>query len=204
MILEPQKTALVCIEFQNDFTSPGGVLHDAVKGVMDSTSMLEKTAKAAAAARAHGAKVLHVPITFTDDYRELPKEPYGILAGVKNGGAFKQSGWGGQICEAMTPAADDIIVDGKRGLCGFATTNLDFILRQNKIENVVLAGFLTNCCVESTMRAAYEKGFNVFTLKDCCAATSEEEHAAAVKYTFPMFSTPIDQEGFLRRLGDSN
>lgn len=29
----------------------------------------------------------------------------------------------------------------------------------------------TNCCVESTMRAAYEAGFNVITLTDCCAAT---------------------------------
>ena len=51
------------------------------------------------------------------------------------------------------------MVEGKRGLDGFATTNLDFILRSRKIENVAIAGFLTNCCVESTMRTAYELGY---------------------------------------------
>ena len=59
----------------------------------------------------------------------------------------------------MKPAKDDIICKGKIGLCGFQSTNLDFILRQNNVKNVVLGGFLTNCCVESTMRSAYERGY---------------------------------------------
>jgi nicotinamidase-related amidase len=44
----------------------------------------------------------------------------------------------------MKPADTDVIVEGKRGLCGFASTNLRFILSQNRIENVVLAGFLVS------------------------------------------------------------
>jgi nicotinamidase-related amidase len=44
----------------------------------------------------------------------------------------------------MKPADADVIVQGKRGLCGFASTNLRFILSQNRIENVVLAGFLVS------------------------------------------------------------
>jgi nicotinamidase-related amidase len=61
----------------------------------------------------------------------------------------------------MKPKEGDLIVKGKSGLCGFQSTNLDFLLRQNDIKNVVLAGFLTNCCVESTMRTAYEYGYRV-------------------------------------------
>jgi nicotinamidase-related amidase len=49
--------------------------------------------------------------------------------------------------EGMQPSTEDVVVEGKRGLCAFASTNLDFQLRQNGIENLVLAGFLTNCCV---------------------------------------------------------
>ena len=41
--MDPKKTALVLIEFQNDFTTPGGTLHDAVKGVMDKNNMLNNT-----------------------------------------------------------------------------------------------------------------------------------------------------------------
>ncbi|NJM08671.1 isochorismatase family protein [Candidatus Gracilibacteria bacterium] len=49
------------------------------------------------------------------------------------------------------------------------------ILRQRGIANVALGGFLTNCCVESTKRTAYELGYTVVTLTDCTATTSEEE-----------------------------
>ena len=46
---------------------------------------------------------------------------------------------------------------------------------------VAIAGFLTNCCVESTMRTAYEKGFDVYTLTDCTATVSEDEQRMKAK-----------------------
>ena len=94
----------------------------------------------------------------------------------------------------MTPQEGDLVVKGKSGLCGFHSTNLDFLLRQNDIMNVVLAGFLTNCCVESSMRTAYEHGYKVYTLKDCCAATSIAGQEAAFEHTFGMFSIPTTSD----------
>ena len=79
----------------------------------------------------------------------------------------------------MKPLKGDIVVNGKRGLDGFPGTDPESHLVKKKIETVVLSatasgekltcsrrrdrfahrsGFLTNCCVESTMRTAYEKG----------------------------------------------
>ena len=133
--LSPNKTALVLIEFQNDFTTEGGKLHEAVKPVMDASNMLANTVNLVAQARAKGIKIVHVPITFSDSYKELAASPYGILGNVKAGKCFPASGWGGQFCEALTPDPDDLIVEGKRGLCGFSSTNLDFLLRQNDIDN---------------------------------------------------------------------
>ena len=68
------------------------------------------------------------------------------------------------------------------------------------IETVALAGFLSNCCVESTMRTAYEKGFNTITLTDCCATTSAEGHKSATEGTFGMFSSPMTGEEFLKKI----
>ncbi|GFR48526.1 hypothetical protein Agub_g10421 [Astrephomene gubernaculifera] len=201
--MDPITTAIVCIEFQNEFATPGGKLHDAVKAVMESTNMLEKIKKVTEEARKKGITVIHAPITFSDDYHELSSSPYGILANVKAGGAFKASEWGGAICEAMTPQPGDVVVQGKRGLCGFASTNLDFILRQRGIRTLALSGFLTNCCVESTMRSAYERGYRVITLTDCCAATSQEQHDAAVNFTYPMFSLPMSAEEFLQKMTEA-
>ena len=198
--MDPKHTALVLIEYQNDFTSEGGTLHGAVKPVMEATNMLANTIDTVKQARALGAMIVYAPITFTDDYHELTPEPYGILKGVVDSKSFRKGTWGAEIVDELKPEAQDIVIEGKRGLDGFASTNLDFILRSRGITNIALGGFLTNCCVESTMRTGYEKGYNVITLKDCTATVSEEEQRLAVEKNYPMFSHPMNHDEFLTEL----
>ena len=59
--MDPNKTAVVLVEFQNDFTSPGGALHEAVRGSMEATGMLANAQAAVAAAREAGATIIHAP-----------------------------------------------------------------------------------------------------------------------------------------------
>jgi nicotinamidase-related amidase len=191
MSFDPATTAIVLIEYQNDFTTDGGVLHGAVTEVMDRTGMLENTRRVVEAARAAGATIMHAPITFAAGYNELSKHPYGILKGVVDGSAFVKDSWGAAIVDSLAPQDGDIVVEGKRGLDTFASTNLDFILRSKGITTIILGGFLTNCCVESTMRTGYENGYQVITLTDCTAATSVAEHENAISYDYPMFSKPM-------------
>jgi ureidoacrylate peracid hydrolase len=198
--MDPKSTALVLIEYQNDFTSDGGTLHEAVKPVMEQTNMLANTVETVRQARELGATIVYAPITFTGDYHELSPNPYGILKGVVDSKSFRQGTWGAAIVDALTPEPGDIVVEGKRGLCGFASTNLDFILRSRGISTIALGGFLTNCCVESTMRTGYEKGYEVVTLKDCTATLSEEEQRLAVEKNYPMFSKPMTHDEFLAGL----
>jgi nicotinamidase-related amidase len=200
MSFDPAKTAVVLIEYQNDFTSDGGVLHGAVEAVMESTDMLENTKRVVEAARAAGATVMHAPITFSEGYNELSSHPYGILKGVVDGNAFVKDSWGAAIVDELAPEPGDIVIEGKRGLDTFASTNLDFILRSKGIETIALGGFLTNCCVESTMRTGYEHGYKVVTLNDCVAATSVEEHDNALTYAYPMFSEPMSSSEFIAQL----
>ena len=54
--------------------------------------------------------------------------------------------------DGIRPLEGDYILPDKRGLCGFHGTSLNKHLEANGIKNVVLAGFLTSCCVDSTMR----------------------------------------------------
>mmetsp|Transcript_10096 Transcript_10096/g.18126 ORF Transcript_10096/g.18126 Transcript_10096/m.18126 type:complete len:203 (+) Transcript_10096:206-814(+) len=189
--LNPTETALVLIEYQNEFTSEGGKLHEAVKPCMESNNMLENSSKLMAEMRSKGCTVMHVPIVFEKGHKEIGAVA-GILAGIAEGKTFESETWNAKYHPSMEPAADDINVNGKLGLCGFHSTNLDFLLRQRGIKNVVIGGFLTNCCVESTMRAAYERGFQVYTLKDCTAAMSVEAHEGAFEHSFGLFSTPTN------------
>jgi nicotinamidase-related amidase len=198
--MNPETTAIVLIEYQNDFTTPGGVFHDGVKGVMEKNNMLANSIEVATKGRAAGATIMHAPITFAEGYGELTGTPYGILKGVVDNKAFRKGSWGAAIVDALTPHPEDIVVEGKRGLDAFPSTNLDFILRSKGIRTVALGGFLTNCCVESTMRSAYERGFDVVTLKDCTATLSQEAQDMALTHNFGMFSRPMNHDEFLKLL----
>jgi nicotinamidase-related amidase len=50
------------------------------------------------------------------------------------------------------------------------------------------------------MRTGYEKGYEVITLSDCVAATSNEEHENAIRFDYPMFSDVMTSQGFTDEL----
>jgi len=177
--MNPKTTAVVLIEYQNDFATEGGIFHNAVKEVMHANRMLPNTVKVVTEAREAGATIVHVPISFSGDYHEITPNPYGILKGVVDNKAFRKGTWGVEIIDELKPRTEDIVIEGKRGLCGFQ---------------------LTNCCVESTMRSAYERGFEVITLTDCTAATSKKEQDAALDCDFGMFSHPMTHAKFIEQL----
>ncbi|MEL6183137.1 MAG: cysteine hydrolase family protein, partial [Myxococcota bacterium] len=97
--IDPSRTALVLIEYQNEFTTPGGVLHEAVAPVMKATEMLEKTVALVETARARGVTIMHAPISFAPGYNEITSHPYGILKGVVDGKAFVKGSWGAEIVD---------------------------------------------------------------------------------------------------------
>src|SRR5277367_2546630 len=103
MTLDPSTTAVVLIEYQNEFTTEGGVLHGAVAKVMGETKMLGNTVEVVNALRRKG-----VSITFAAGYNELTKHPYGILKGVVDGKAFVKASWGAAICDPLKPVDGDI------------------------------------------------------------------------------------------------
>src|SRR4029079_5392573 len=133
MPFDPKRTAVVLIEYQNDFTSEGGVLHDAVQDVMERTGMLDNTRRLVEAARAAGATIVHAPITFVQGYGELSQHPYGILKGVVDSTAFVKGEWGADIIDSLSPQEGDVVVEGKRGLDTFTTTKRDFTHRERGI-----------------------------------------------------------------------
>eukprot|EP00804_Cyclotella_cryptica_P023890 CCRYP_010033-RA/>CCRYP_010033-RA protein AED:0.11 eAED:0.11 QI:126/1/1/1/0.5/0.33/3/267/202 len=191
--LNASETALILVEYQNEFLSEGGKLHDPLKPCLEHTNMIENSAKLTKALREKGVCIMHMPIMFSEGTPEIHAN-FGILNGVKEGGAFQDGTWASEFHPSMTPLPGDIIVKGKSGLCGFYSTNLDFLLRQRRIKNVIIGGLLTNCCVESTMRSAYEAGYSVYTLTDCSAAMSVDAHESMFKHNAPLFSTITNSE----------
>ena len=71
---------------------------------------------------------------------------------------------------------------------GFANTDLDFLLKQNGLDHVVLAGMRANTCIESTARYAVELGYHTTMLTDAVGAFNMREMEAAVEIDYPVIS----------------
>lgn len=197
--MKANETAVVLIEFQNEFCKEGGILHDGVKGELSRQKTIENAVKLAEGARNKGALVIHSPFVFNEKYFE-DHQMQGIVKAVADGGAFREGTWGAEIIDELKPQEGDKVVGGKCTLCGFNNTNLDELLKEGDIKNVVIGGFLTNFCVESTARTAYDKGYGVTIMKDATGANSEEEQNHAEEKIFPLLGQTLSVNQFLDQL----
>lgn len=77
----------------------------------------------------------------------------------------------GQQIEGLETAAQDIVVI-KDVNSGFVGTSLEIQLRRRGIQRLVVVGFFTNFCVETTVRMAGNMGFDVYLVEDACATTN--------------------------------
>jgi len=197
--MKAKETAVVLIEFQNEFCKEGGKLYDGVKGEIARQNTIPNAAKLAEAAREKGVLVIHSPFVFNEKYYE-DHQMQGIVKAVADGDALREGTWGVEIIDELKPQEGDQVVGGKCTLCGFNKTNLDELLKEGNIKNVVIGGFLTNFCVESTARTAYDKGYGVTIMKDATAATSEEEQNHAEAKIFPLLGQTLSVDQFLEQL----
>ncbi len=77
---------------------------------------------------------------------------------------------------------------------------MNSILKEHGIKNIAPWGLLTNICVESTARTAYDKGYAVTILKDCTACKSFMEQEFAEKYIFPLIGEIKTHDEFFDEL----
>jgi len=188
--IEPDSTVLLLIDMQNEFAHEGGKFHNEVKKVMESTDMLNKTAKLAEQVRSSGAVVFHVPTIMGKNHSSV--QNVGVLKDYND--AFVKGTWNAEIVDSHTPKDEDIVIRGKKGLDSFFDTDLFEELEKREIENIIIGGFATNGSVESTMRSASEKGFHVLSLSDGTACNGQALHDAVIKNTFKMFSNTVSCE----------
>lgn len=79
-------------------------------------------------------------------------------------------------------------------------STLDPFLRNNRIDTIVLMGFATHVCVESTLREAHDIGLNCWIVTDGCAAFTEAQHDHVVEHVLHHFGAGIDTATLTRHL----
>jgi len=81
--------------------------------------------------------------------------------------------------------AQDIVVT-KRQWGAFYGTELDQLLRRRHIKTIVLGGIATNFGVESTARAALDRGYEVVFVEDAMSSMTADMHRFACGHVFPV------------------
>jgi nicotinamidase-related amidase len=87
--------------------------------------------------------------------------------------------WEAKVIDAIAPAGDEIVLP-KTSSSLFNSTNIDYLLRNIGIEDVVVAGFLTDQCIDHTVKDAADRGYYVTCLTDACMADTPARHEAAL------------------------
>jgi nicotinamidase-related amidase len=189
--LELSKTAVILIGYQNDYFASDGALVGALEDGEGRRNMLASTVSMLEALAETEATLISTPIVFTQDYSELV-EPTGILKTIVDVGAFREAERGSETIPELAAFGDRILeIPGKRGLNAFSNTELGEVLQSKGIEDVVLAGVVTSICIDSTGRAAHERGYRVSVLSDCTAGRTFFEQEFYCERIFPLYAAVI-------------
>lgn len=192
-----ERTAIIVLDPQNDFFTPQGKLYNAMESVLTKYQIVANINKVLEAGRNAGATIILVPLSFEAGCPEAGSEPYGIMKPIAESKSFIRGTWGAELAESLSTSADDIII-AKNHISGFEGTDLEAQLRDKNIDTVVLCGGLTDVCVETTMRQAYDKRFNVFTITDATATVDLDKHEQTVGQNYQLFSKPLSAQEFIQ------
>jgi ureidoacrylate peracid hydrolase len=80
-----------------------------------------------------------------------------------------------RVVDELAPASDEIIFP-KTSSSVFISTNIDYVLRNLGTRYLIVAGCLTDQCVDSTIRDACDLGYLVTVPTDACVTLSSERH----------------------------
>lgn len=180
-------TALIIVDIQNDYF-PNGKME------------LSKPEKAAA----NAAKVLE---WFRQNHKDHIFHVQHI-AGDPGLGFFLPNTTGAEINEAVLPFENEHVIV-KHFPNSFLKTELESKLKEQGVTKLVVVGMMTHMCIDATVRAAVDLGFETTLIEDACATRAlsyqdkivpaEQVHFAFVSALNGMYANVISTEDYLQQ-----
>lgn len=193
--LSAADSALVVVDMQYHDAHPRGCFNLAVDaihpGSMDyfnartESTTVPAIAGLLAAFRERGLQVVHLRLgSQFEDYRDLDPRFRQWVHTVEEKSGMDRLFFSGHpdyaIREELLPEGDEAVVD-KTTFGAFNGSDVEKVLHARGIRNLVFTGISTNCCVESTVRDAAERGYGCVVVDEATADYDELAHVASLR-----------------------
>ena len=191
------ETAIVVIDMQNAYASPGGYVDLAGFDIEGAAGTIGQIAKVLETARSAGVQVIYLQNGWDADYVEAggPGSPNwhksNALKTMRSrpelqGQLLSRGGWDYDLVDALEPQPGDITL-AKTRYSAFFNSQLDSTLRARGIRNIVFVGIATNVCVESTLRDGFHLEYFGVMLEDATHHLGPDFIQAASVYNVEKF-----------------
>ena len=191
------QTAVIVIDMQNAYASPGGYLDLAGFDISGAAKVIENIKGVLDAARGAGVPVIYFQNGWDPDYVEAggPGSPnYHKSNALKTmrerpelqGQLLARGAWDYELVDDLKPHIGDILLHKTR-YSGFFNSQLDSTLRSRGIRNLVFVGIATNVCVESTLRDGFFLEYFGVVLEDATHQAGPEFLQQASLYNVEKF-----------------
>lgn len=200
LTLDPNTTAMIIQDLQNDVISEGGAF--AGDGGYDhakSQNVVENVARLAAAARSVGVPVIHVHYV-VDPGAPGTKLNAGLYRAVKESDALVRGTWGAAAAPGVEPQEGDLVVEKMR-TSAFYNTRLMTLLQGFGTETVIVTGAWTHMSIEHTARYGADAGYRMIVINDACSSINDEWHNAGLNYALTAIGEVASLEQAIEALG---
>ncbi|WP_439815029.1 cysteine hydrolase family protein [Zavarzinia sp. CC-PAN008] len=172
--VDPARTALLIIDVQNLTYNPGQRISHPEFYERARDVVIPALRHLVHDCRLQGVEVVYTVIeNATEDGRDRSLDYKLSNVFVARGSAEAH------VIDALRPARDELVIP-KTSSSLFNSTNIEYLLRNIGITDLVVTGFMTDQCVDHTIRDAADRGFFVTCLTDACMAGTQARHEGAL------------------------
>ncbi|WP_419815692.1 cysteine hydrolase family protein [Glacieibacterium sp.] len=178
MIPPRDKAALIVVDMQRGFLEQDSAMGRLGFDLDPLIAVIEPCRRLVVAARAAGVPIVWTRYVYAEGHVDggVMVE---LLPGLKTENALLAGSDEIEVEPALGPLPEDHVVDKNRP-SAFWGTDLDAWIKANGIENLIVCGITTNCCVESTVRDASHRDIPTYVVSDAVAETSASRHDHAL------------------------